>query len=503
MGNHIKLNSDYTWVPDPAVKKNVFLNMKPDDRPLPAYESSKTALPAPYWPGHDNFIALYDKAWEIAFKNLRKANGEAHFVSDFIDTAFNGYLFMWDSSFIVMFGKYAAHIFDFQKTLDNFYSHQNMDGSICREICEEEDGVQFTRDDPVSTGPNVLPWAEWEYYLQTKDVTRLSKVFDPLLAYHHWLRLNRSWQDGSYWSTGWASGMDNLPRQDSRYERACSHGFMSWIDACAQMYLSADILTKMAAVLGREDEVGDMAEEKEMLAATINNTMWSEEDAFYYDKLRDGRLNGVKTLGSYWTMLAGLVSKDRIGRFVAHLENPDEFARKNPLPALSADHPGYFSDGHYWCGGVWAPTNYMTLTGLHQYGYDRLAHDIALRYVNTMTEVFEQTGTIWESYSPDSAAPGNPARKDFVGWSGLGPISILFEYVFGLHPHAAENTVDWYVGLTEEFGVDRYPLGDRFLDLRCRARKTADEEPEVTVRSSAPVTVRVHWGDGKTKEINC
>ena len=54
-----------------------------------------------------------------AFGNLRKAKAEAGFVSNFIDTAFNGNLFMWDSTFIVMFGKYASRIFDFQRTLDS------------------------------------------------------------------------------------------------------------------------------------------------------------------------------------------------------------------------------------------------------------------------------------------------------------------------------------------------------------------------------------------------
>jgi hypothetical protein len=31
---------------------------------------------------------------------------------------------------------------------------------------------------------------------------RLRKVFPVLLAYHKWLRKNRSWPDGSYFSCG-------------------------------------------------------------------------------------------------------------------------------------------------------------------------------------------------------------------------------------------------------------------------------------------------------------
>lgn len=154
-------------------------------------------------------------------------------------------------------------------------------------------------DDPSSTGPNALPWAEWEYYKNTGNKERLARVFDPLMTYHRWLSLNRTWQDGTYWCNGLACGMDNAPRPDKRYSAMFSHGFMSWIDACAQMYLSGRILVQMSKELGREDETAWLVEESEMLKKTVNETMWDEETAYYYDRRRDGSLNGVKTVGSH------------------------------------------------------------------------------------------------------------------------------------------------------------------------------------------------------------
>ena len=94
-------------------------------------------------------------------------------MSNFIDTAFNDCLFMWDSAFILMFGKYANRIFNFQKTLDNLYAHQHPDGFICREICEKTGEDRFSRHDPSATGPEVLPWSEWEYFLNFGDRERL------------------------------------------------------------------------------------------------------------------------------------------------------------------------------------------------------------------------------------------------------------------------------------------------------------------------------------------
>ncbi len=493
-----QMNRNLCYADDPHVEKNTFLTMAPDETEIPRYEDIKDKLPIPVWGGRQDAVDCYYKTWSIAWSNLRRANPRTGFVSNFIDTAFNGFLFLWDSSFIVMFGKYASRYFNFQKTLDNFYSHQHRDGFICREICEAEVGEQWSRDDPCSTGPNILAWAEWVYFLSTGDKDRLSRVFDPLCAYHNWLRLNRSWQDGTYWYCGYASGMDNSPRQEPGYDVRASHGFMSWIDACTHQYLSGVILQEMGRVLGREEETVVYKEETEMLARVINEKMWDEETAYYYDTHRDGTFNYVKTVMSYWTLIAGLVPPERADRFVAHLDNEKEFKRPNRIPSLSADHPLYKDDGCYDLGGVWAPTNYMTLCGLHKYGYNALAHDIALTYVNNVVEVYTKDDTIYENYAPEMISKGNPCKADFVGWTGLAPISIMFEYVFGIHPDAMANKIEWQVNLTEEHGIRQYPLGDATVDLICHARENAEDAPVITLRSDKPVTLEVVWDGKKT-----
>lgn len=512
MGKHFPVNDNMFYADDPGASANVFLKKlqrlregtadKTAGEALPRYEEAKDRLPELIFDGREDVKALYDATWRLAFGNLRKAKPEAGFVSDFIDTAFNGYLFMWDSSFIVMFGKYGSRAFDFQKTLDNFYAHQHRDGFICREICEEEEGEQFTRDDPVSTGPNILPWAEWEYYLSTGDKKRLGEVFDPLCAYHRWLQLHRSWQDGSYWSCGLASGMDNQPRQSPGYNPALSHGFMSWIDACAQQYFSGVLLRKMAKELGREAEIGWLKEEAALLSDAVNRTMWSEEDGFYYDKRRDGSLSGVKTVGAYWTLVAGLVPEERLERFVAPLSDPHRFNRPCRVPSLSADHPSYRVDGGYWQGGVWAPTNYMVLRGLSAYGQEELAYDIALNFLENVTRVFEKTGTIYENYAPEYAAPGVPAKADFVGWTGLAPVSMLFEYVFGIRAVAGQNRLQWQVRRRERHGILRYPVGEGTADLICEARRDEREAPVIYFASDVPLTLEVLWPGGRQEIVS-
>lgn len=495
MSDFFTRDGNLFYVPDPHVQNNVFLSKAPDEGELPKYENVKNILPEPVWEGHEDALRTYDRAWQIAFGNLRKAKKEAGFVSDFIDTAFNGFLFMWDSSFIVMFGKYGSAAFDFQKTLDNFYGHQHRDGFISREIGEENGREQFSRDDPASTGPNVLPWAEWEYYQTTGSDTRLKYVFDPLMAYHNWLRLHRSWQDGTYWSCGLACGMDNQPRADAQYDPGSSHGFLSWIDACAQQYLSARILTMIAKKLGREDETAELKKEAEFLKKVINSTMWDEKQAFYFDRKRDGSLGSVKTVGAYWTLLAGIVPDERKERFIEHLDDPAEFKRPNRVPTLSADDPHYQPDGGYWLGSVWAPTNYMVLKGLERAGGERnekLAYEIATDYLKNVVRTFNETGTLYENYSPESGGRGNPAKDEFVGWTGLAPISVMFEYVFGIKPKALENKIVWDVNLTDAHGIRRYPFKGGTFTLLASARPDAETLPEFEIEGDIPAEIEIH-----------
>lgn len=496
-----KVNEPFAYDVCDLVDNNKFINAETEEAELPVYENIKDELPKPVWDGHDSVIDCYYKAWEIGFGNIKKAKKEAGFVSNFIDTAFNGFLFMWDSAFITMFGKYGNHIFNFQKTMDNIYAHQHKDGFICREICEDEDGEMWHRDDPASTGPNVMPWCEWEYYKLTGDKERLEKVFWPLLAYQRWLRLNRTWPNGGYWTCGFACGMDNQPRVEKGYSCLSSHGHMTWIDACAQMIFSGKILIEMSKVIGAEDYTEELKDEIKLLTSLINDKMWSEKDKYYFDLLRDERSGNAKTIGAYWTLLADIVPDNRVDDFVAHLDNEKEFKRPHRVPSLSADHPLYNGEtGEYWRGGVWAPTNYMVLKSLEKYGYDKMAYDIALSHVDNVVRVFENTGTLWENYSPELVREGKPARKDFIGWTGLSIISVLFEYVLGIRSDSEKKEVIWNLNRTEKHGIEKYPFLGGLVDLVCEERKTNDEKPIVKIESDVEFKLILRYGKN-TEEI--
>jgi glycogen debranching enzyme len=488
-----------TRVENPFFKENAFRTMAVEAHALPTFATARPRLPVPHWPGHDEAIACYWRAWELAFGNLRTPTAESGFVRNFIDTAFNKNLFMWDSAFILMFGRYGARAFDFQATLENFYAKQHKDGYICREIREVNGEERFERHDPSSTGPNVLPWCEWEYFCNTGDRARLARVFPVLVAYTQWMRKFRTWPDGTHWSSGWGCGMDNQPRLPPGCKEEFDHGHMSWIDTTCQQVLADRILLRMATVLGRASEIDDVAAEARDLTRFVNRRMWNGSLAFYTDRYRDGSLSTVKSIASFWALLAGMVPPKRLPSFLAHLENEKEFNRPHRVPSLSADHPAYHPDGDYWCGAVWAPTNYMVLRGLTQAGRHDLAHAIAVNHVQHVAAVHRQTGTLFENYAPESTK--GMFRKEFVGWTGVPPITVLFEYVFGLRPDVPKRTLLWDVRLLDEHGVANYPYGaDGCLNLHCEKRARAVDEPVIRATGNCPVRLRVVWSGG-TKTV--
>ena len=489
-----------TFEHNPYFSQNPFQGVEKTEEKVPTYEEVRDSLPKPIFDGHEDYIKCYDYAWQTAFGNIGSPSSNHLFISNYIKTAFNGCLFMWDSSFMQMFAKYANRSFPFIKTLDNLYALQYRDGYIPRETSETTGICGFSRHDPASTGPNIIAWGEWVYFENFGDVERLKKVYFPLRAYHLWMKKNRTWRDGSYWSSGWGCGMDNIPRLEPGYDERFSHGHMVWLDACAQELLNCDILIKMNEIL-HIDDVNDLIEERESLTKLINDKLWDEKTGFYYDMWKNGELNMVKHVGAFWTLIARIVPKDRLERFVSHLADPNEFNRPNTVPSLSADHPLYNPHGEYWRGSSWAPTTYMVFAGLTANGCHDLAYQLAEKFLKNVVDVYNETGTLWENYAPDFAERGNMSRPNFVGWTGLAPISVFFEYIIGIKAQVSENRIVWHVNRTERHGIEKYPFGnDHLIDLVCEARESADEEPKITVRSNKPIDVLVVW-NGKEKLI--
>ena len=207
-------------------------------------------------------------------------------------------------------------------------------------------------------------------------------------------------------------------------------------------------------------------------------------------------------MSAFWALQVDALEKDRLDKIVAHLDDEAEFDRPQRVPSLSADHKKYNPKGRYWQGGVWPGATYMVIDGLYNKDYRQKAYEVASDHYNAVFQVWKDTGTFWEYYSPEAVEPGFMARKDFVGWAGLPPIAVFIEYILGIQSNYAENKVEWTVNQLEAHGIERYPFGpEGTIDLKVAKRANAAAKPVISVKTEQPFDLVVNWGEGQTKTI--
>ncbi len=474
----------------PVIDRNPFRRERPQPREIMPFAEAREKLPAPVLPQFPDWEEMYWRAWEVAWRHLRKPRAGSGFITNFIDSAFNENLFMWDSAFISQFGVYGRRAFNFLGALDNFYAKQHDDGHICREINMAEGTDFFHPFDPNGVGPNVLAWAEWRAFRHTSSEERLARVFWPLLALHDWFRHHRTWPSGLYWATGLSSGMDNQPRAANG---ELHHGHHTWVDANMQAALNCWVLAQMAQLLDEVAIAEGLNEQRLFLHREINAHMWRDDSNFYHDLDRDSSPTALKTIGAYWGLLdKGLIPQGRLEPFIRHLRDQNVFNRPHRVPSLSADSEAYDEKtGAYWRGGVWSPTNYVVLKGLRSVRQHRLAHQIALNHLQNISDVFQHTDTFWENYAPEAAAPGEPSKPDFVGWTGVSAIAVLLEDVIGISVDWPLRRVTWHRQLDCEgpYGVRNFPLGpEGTLDM-------VGEGSSLQIVTDTPFSLSVRQGD--------
>ena len=104
----------------PLVTENEYRVAKPEVIEPKSFEEARQILPSPIWDGHGKEMEMYWRAWEIAVGNIRKPQSGSGFVSSYLDTAYNGNIFMWDIFFHTDVCTVWYTFFPFQRTLDNF-----------------------------------------------------------------------------------------------------------------------------------------------------------------------------------------------------------------------------------------------------------------------------------------------------------------------------------------------------------------------------------------------
>lgn len=474
----------------------------PADAVRPDWQSE---VPMPVHPD-TALVSLYYKTWETAAGRVRRGP-EGLPASPYLDeNCYEDEIWIWDSSFMVMFSKYAPKAFPGKETLLNCYMPIH-------------DHVKTPLHIHLRDNPPIFAWVEHDNYLFTGDSAQidlvlrrkqyLQKHYDffntvpkgnidtiasPAYSYieRDVVRDNDGNIIGYTWS-GNASGMDNCVRGRD----AGGGGNVLWVDAIAQQALSALSIARLCRLTGENGEAARWQAEYERLKKTINERYWDERDGYYYDiDARTGEPCRIMTPASFWVMLAEVPDSSRAARMMKYLEDERYMGGKYPWNSLArTDMDFNAATGDYWRGGIWLPIAYMGTKALEKYGYHALADTLAERVVRQQLRTYhsENPHTIWECYSPSADEPstehGHRARGEFCGWSALGPISLFIENIMGFRQaNALTRNLQWSLKTSNgTHGLKRLRFGDVETDIIYNADKH-----RVEIKASRPYTLTVN-----------
>ncbi|MFV0379838.1 MAG: MGH1-like glycoside hydrolase domain-containing protein [Anaerorhabdus sp.] len=466
-----------------------------------SYDDVKDKLPIPILENEKHLIRMYDHVWERVFNaHMQPANPKVNLLAPYIDVGLDNKLYQWDMFFIIQYAKYINHLFPSIQSLDNFYLKQREDGMIHRIYCEKTGKEHWWGSFPNTINPPLFSWCEFEYIKLSGNSDRIAKILAPLEAYSNWILDNMVIDKSKhqlFWNTGDASGMDNTTR-----------GGNGWIDMSSQVVCDNLSLSKLYKL--NQDDIN--SEKHLKIANDISNKidkwMWCEEDGMYYDVDNNGNQIKVKTIASFWPLLSGIISKEKADKLVKHLKNEDEFWSDMVFPSLAKSEVGYDPSGKYWRGGVWSPTNYMVIKGLNNYGYDQLAYDASKKYLDGMYEVFEDTNTIWEAYSPEPFKNNqlqpctkkdgkNFCKDDFLGWSGIGPVALLIENIIGINVDSFNNLITWKIIRDDVHGIKNLHVNNCKVDLVVSGKSDART---VEIESNREFKLIIHYNSKEIKK---
>lgn len=420
-------------------------------------------------------VALYWTAWETAWRHVVDQEGVPQ--SPYMDEGFDpDVIWIWDTSFMAHFCKYAPDLFPGIESLQNFYGPLH-DGAASALKIQHPDN------------PPLLAWAEEEYVRHTGDLEHVARVLDA-----GYLQQHSAWFDtvapGTVLPTSvvptaverrpegyrWGaiqSGMDNTPRAGVPNRHGNSGGGILWFDAMAQQALSARSIARLARLVGRPELADTFEARHAELSASLQHH-WDSDDAVFYDRLDTAPFpfRRTRTPAAYWPLLAGACSPAQARSLADLLTDPRCFGGPVPWPSVARDDPAFRADGQYWRGSVWVPLAYMSARALADHGHGELARTASTALLTHMADTYADfsPSTIWEAYAADAAAPATDkdgrslVRQEFCGWSALGPISMLIEHVLGFRVDATTQTVHWNPDGDGRQGIRRLRCGQTLVD---------------------------------------
>ncbi len=272
-----------------------------------------------------DLVALYDETWILIRDFWKKGTSASGLHSRYFAHPDSTRINQFNACFATFFLVYSNRIYPVFPLLDNFYAKQEPSGAIRGEYNEKDGKPVKSKDNPRGILPPLFAWAEYNIYHKLGVKKRIRDVLPVLERYFEWIEQTFRRENGLYSVPLAATMMENSPREGVCYP----------IDFNAQMALAAFYISELADIINDKDTNYKYRKAYFSLKTKINTLMWDEKDGFYFDLDRNEKRLKVKTIASFWPLLAEIPNEARGEQLIEHLVDPREFGVENPFPTLA------------------------------------------------------------------------------------------------------------------------------------------------------------------------
>ncbi len=287
----------------------------------------------------------------------------------------------------------------------------------------------------------------WQLYLRSGERSGLEAVYPTLARNQRWWRAMRD-PDGSglvscgtsdvgeglYKGTAFGArnetGMDNSATHDEAVYDPVSRSLSTWdVGLNCAVALDAEMLGKMAAVLGLPGEAAEFSALAETSRALIRENLWDESRGLFANRQRDGGFVRSVSPTSFYPLLCGAASAGQVQALLGHLHDPLTFGGDWTLPNATRDDPA-FAENVYWRGRIWPNVNYLVWLGLRRYGLTAEAQALAAKSFALFEKSWNPARIAAENYNATTGEAMDQGDTDpFYIWSGLLPLMAVAEVV--------------------------------------------------------------------------
>lgn len=200
------------------------------------------------------------------------------------------------------------------------------------------------------------------------------------------------------------------------------------VDLNALLYKYETDFARAARILGDNGAATEWSRAAEKRKKTMNELMWDQGRGLYYDyNFAKEKRGNISSLASYYTLWAGMADGRQAQAMVKALKR---FEQKGGLTTTDFNPLGKYVPGAMptqWAHpNGWAPLHYLTIKGLQRYGYHDDARRIAMKWLRTNLEWFNEHGVFLEKYNVVS--PEKPPLKGvYPSQTGFGWTNAVFE----------------------------------------------------------------------------